>query len=183
MGNSSPGRLLASAEKGDAESVRKLIAKKVNVNGQTRGGWTALMKAYTEIVQLLIGAKADVNATNSVGRTALMFAAEKGRTKIVQLLIIATADVNAKDNNFGQTTLMRAASYGHTEIVQLLIDAKVDVSLADNRGKTALVYAEKHIGAHALLQAAAVGYTLRCKECGTMNVPSNNCCASCSTQF
>jgi len=109
--------LLAAAKKGDADAVKALLAKGVNVN-----------------------------AKNSYGATALSFAADKGHLEIVKLLLQNKADVNAKDTFYKFSALDWAVSRGHGDIVKALVEAGatgVDDALrsAAARGDSKLVEA------------------------------------------
>ncbi|MEM8909861.1 MAG: ankyrin repeat domain-containing protein, partial [Bacteroidota bacterium] len=123
-GNKELTLLLRAIDDGDLEMVAFIIEKGVDVNGQTRSGWTPLLEAVDEgklsIVQLLVDKGANVNLYNKNGWTPLMEAADEGHPQIVQLLIENGADVNAKDRG-GQTAIFIATDEGHTEIVTLLL--------------------------------------------------------------
>jgi outer membrane protein assembly factor BamB len=86
--------LCAAAKKGDADAVKAILAKGV-----------------------------DVNAKNSYGATALSFAADKGHFEVVKLLVQNKADVNVKDTFYKSTPLNWAISRGHTEIAKVLVEA------------------------------------------------------------
>src|SRR5262249_4872651 len=86
--------LLAAANKGDAKTVKALLA---------RG--------------------ASVNAKNPYGATALSFAADKGHLEVVKLLLQHKADVNARDTFYKATPLDRAVMRGHAPIIQALVEA------------------------------------------------------------
>jgi hypothetical protein len=86
--------LIAAAKRGDAESVKALLAKGADANAKTR-----------------------------YNQTPLMFAAEKGHLEIVKILIEAGADVNTMDTFYKFfTALYGAASKGHAEVVKLLLE-------------------------------------------------------------
>ena len=61
------------------ETVQRLLAAGAEVNVETEGGETALMKAgannHTDMVQCLLAAGAEVNVQDEGGETALMKAA------------------------------------------------------------------------------------------------------------
>jgi len=84
---------LAAARKGDAEAVKTLLAKGVDVNSKTE-----------------------------YGATALSYASDKGHTAVVKLLLENGADANARDTFYGATPITWAAMKGHAEIVRLLLD-------------------------------------------------------------
>ncbi len=82
--------LLAAAENGQVEQIKKLIRKRANLEVRDEMGETALMKAahkgYINTVKLLLANEADVNAKNPFGETALSLATREGRAYIVELL-------------------------------------------------------------------------------------------------
>jgi outer membrane protein assembly factor BamB len=91
---SGPEDLWAAARKGDAESVKALLAKGV-----------------------------DVDAKTEYGATALSFAADKGHVGVVKVLLDNKADLNVKDTFYKATPLSWAVSKGHLDIAKLLVDA------------------------------------------------------------
>jgi acylaminoacyl-peptidase len=86
--------LLAAAGKGDAATVRGLLA----------GG-------------------ADVNARNSYGATPLFFAADKGHVEVVKLLLEHGADVNVQDNFYKASPLDWAVMRSRSDVIKLLVEA------------------------------------------------------------
>jgi outer membrane protein assembly factor BamB len=86
--------LLAAARKGDAATVKALLAK-----------------------------GADVNARSPYGATALFFAADKGHLEVVKVLLQHKADINAKDTFYKFSPLDWAMLRGHMDIVKALVEA------------------------------------------------------------
>jgi len=84
---------LAAARKGDAETIKALLAKGVDVNTKTE-----------------------------YGATALSYASDRGHVEIIKILIEHGADVNVKDTFYNATPMTWAASKGHAEVVKLLLD-------------------------------------------------------------
>ena len=76
--------------KNDIEGVKKLIADGVDINIQSKNGYTALIIAsyhgYTEIVKILFEEGADINIQNNEGDTALTHAEKQGHVEIVKIL-------------------------------------------------------------------------------------------------
>ena len=175
--------LLASAEQGQVEVVRSLLAAnpvcddRHPVCDDKHHGMTALMlasqKGHLEIVSLLLKARADVNLRNNAGDTALALASQEAHVEIARLLLPA----GAEDLH---TPLLHASARGHTQIVQLLLEAGVDKNMRNKFGNTALIRAadrghydvvrllldsgaEKDLagnfGTTALIEASARGHT------------------------
>lgn len=135
---------VAASLKGDAETVRDLLASGADVNAMLKGGFyvsggtgslphhgTALMAAamhgHVEVVMLLLAAEANVEARTKSRETALILAAREGRAEVVDALLRAKAKVNAKMTG-GETALHEAAERLHLRIVEALIAAGASVS-------------------------------------------------------
>jgi ankyrin repeat protein len=73
--------LMLAASKGDAATVKALLAAGANPNATARDGRTALMEAASqgslEAVQALLAAGANVNARTAAGATALQQAVRR----------------------------------------------------------------------------------------------------------
>lgn len=100
--NMDEASLLWAARVGSIDIVKRIIAKKVDVNAiDLSYNTTALMAAseggYTNIVKLLLKHGANINAQDQVGATALTYASAGGREDTVKLLLEHGADVNIKD--------------------------------------------------------------------------------------
>lgn len=143
--------LLAAAEAGDVNGVRKAIQAGVDVNGVDKavfdedargavaGGLPALVLAaragHGEVVRLLLehGAKIDELSQNWKGgrRPALTFAAEAGHISVVQQLLDAGATVTLPGQEYNGktgTALHYAARSGHADIVRLLLSRGADAN-------------------------------------------------------
>ena len=81
-----------AAERGDLETMKKLIAEKADINSQAgKDGETPLLRAITrgqtEAAKLLIDSGADVNlGRKRDGRTPLAMAESRERTEIAAML-------------------------------------------------------------------------------------------------
>jgi ankyrin repeat protein len=143
--------LVDAARRDEGGTVRALIAKKVNVNEQSRDGSTALLwAAYHSDVAMtraLLAAGARPNIANKYGITPLLQASRTGADQIVQALLRAGADP-ALAHPEGETALMAAAFAGSVNAVRLLIEANADVNAVDSYQKQT-----------ALMRAAAEGHT------------------------
>jgi ankyrin repeat protein len=132
-----PG-LLAAAERGDLEAVRRWIARGEDVDLAVPSRGTALIRAATwghlAVVEELLSAGADPNRSEGRGRrpeglqrTPLAAAAAQGSLAIVRRLLDAGAAVEAAPEGDG-TALMEAAQHGHLDIVELLLDHGADAN-------------------------------------------------------
>jgi ankyrin repeat protein len=139
------GAVAAAASRGDAVTVRALIAKRANVNEPARDGSTALLwAAYhsdLDMAQALIAAGARVDAANKYGITPLLQASRTGDTPMVRALLRAGASPKLAHPD-GETPLMAASHAGSLDAVRLLIEAGADVNAADTYQKqTPLMWA------------------------------------------
>ncbi len=130
--------LLTAAQKGDAETVGRLIAEQVHIDAKDDYGRTPLYVAvengHAEVAALLIEAGADIEARTYIALhywrwTPLMVAVHWGHTSVAELLIAAGADVNARDEGGNKlwTILHYAANRGHIGVAELLIANGADV--------------------------------------------------------
>ncbi len=155
--------IVVAARGGDFETVRALVAKRVDVNETARDGSTALLWAVhqsdVKMVRALIGAGANFIAANRYGVTPLLEASRTGDTPIIAELLKAGADVKRSVHPEGETPLMAASRTGRIDAVELLIEAGSDPNAAENyQQETALMWAaeEGHVDVvNALLAAGA----------------------------
>jgi len=142
--------IVDAARAGDANQVRALVEKKVDVNTRASDGATALHWAVNrddlKMVDMLLAAGAKVDVTNDFGTTPLSLACENGSAAMTEKLLKAGAKPNVA-NPGGETPLMIASRTGSIATVRILLDhgANVDAK-EDTRGQTALMWAidEKH---------------------------------------
>ena len=117
--------LIEAAREGDLHSVRRLIARRVDVNSVDPQGRTPLMLAAAAgeagVAALLIEAGAKLNVKSKNGETALMNAAKRGDSETVALLIEHDASVIAK-NTQGSTAHDLAIRNNHDTIARLIAD-------------------------------------------------------------
>jgi ankyrin repeat protein len=139
--------LADAAMRGDAATVRTLLARGVDVNAAQGDGMTALHWAAergdAEVAQLLLGAGADVKAVTRIGSyTPLHLASKAASGAIVRMLVQAGADVRAVTSNSGATALHLAARGGDPEAVAALLEHGADVNaLEPEWGQTPLMFA------------------------------------------
>lgn len=142
-----------SGKQEDIETVRKLLAAGVDVNGTMDGcvpgepfprGVTLLMQesgsGSTEIVKLLLDSGAEVNLRDNYGDDALMYAAGGGHVDVMSLLLERGADINTRGFG-GLTPLMAASENGEFEAARYLIDKGAEINAKDPNGTTALMFA------------------------------------------
>jgi ankyrin repeat protein len=139
-------RLSDAAMQGDRDTVRSLLAQKVDVNAPQGDGTTALhwaaYKDDVEMAKMLLASGASVKATTRIGAiTALFMASKNGSASMIELLLKAGADSNVTDEH-GTTALMTAAASGSADAVKVLIDHGADVNAREGtHGQTALMFA------------------------------------------
>ena len=107
---------------GETETVRKSIARGVDVNGRGMHAITPLMAAAgagrTDICELLVAHGADVNGHND-SASVLMMAAGSRNEQVVRFILKAGAD-KSWTNAIGQTAEFQARQRGLTNIATLL---------------------------------------------------------------
>jgi len=125
-----------AVENNDAEYIKTLHQRGVNLNIQNNYKQTNLMLAVvkigTESIKALIEAGADLNIQDYNGQTALILAALAGDTETVETLIKAGANLNIQDDN-GETALMWAALNDHKDTVRSLIRGGADLNIQTRR--------------------------------------------------
>ena len=163
--------LADAVQRGDASTVRSLLARNADVDAAQGDGATALhWAAYrndAETAAALIRAGADVDAANDYGVTPLSLAARNGDAGIVSQLLAAGVDPDDPRQavNAGETPLMLAARSGQVDAVQVLADAGADVNATEDwNGQSALMWAgaEGHVPAVEAL--IALGADIRARS-------------------
>lgn len=143
-------RLGGAAQRGDANTVRQLLARGVPADG--RGGDSTrrvrpLMEAcfwgHLQCVQALIDANAAVDKVDNRGWTALMVACGAGNDQCVSALVNAGAAVDTV-NDEGWTALISACYWGHPECAHALVNAHADLELTNLESESALMVACKN---------------------------------------
>ncbi|XP_062515340.1 cyclin-dependent kinase 4 inhibitor C-like [Corticium candelabrum] len=149
MGNQISGQkkeLCEAVEKGDIQSVTRLLEMQVDINTRDEDGDTLLIKACwkknKEMVEFLLAKSVDVNGTDWRGCTALIVSAFIGSEEITDLLLnVKDIDVMKKDDILGITAIHYAAQNNHVTIVERLSSCSVPVDINDNDGCTPLWWA------------------------------------------
>ncbi|MDI4648000.1 ankyrin repeat domain-containing protein [Cohnella hashimotonis] len=137
--------LIVSAEKGDVESVLKLLREGADINATDRDGRTAVLAATynnrAEVVKALIEKGADINIRDRRLNNVLLYAGAEGFLDIVNLAIDAGADTKLT-NRFGGIAVIPASERGHVEVVEALLSrSDTDVNHINNLQWTALLEA------------------------------------------
>lgn len=159
-----PGSPIADAAmRGDAATVRALIAKRLDVNAPQGDGMTALHWAADRgdsvIASELLRARANVHVRTRIGAyTPLHIAARTGSPAVVRALLAAGSDVKATTTS-GATALHLAAAAGNPDVVTALLAKGADPNAREsNWGQTPLIFAAEYNRAaaiRALLQHGA----------------------------
>ena len=136
--------LVAAAEAGDVDTLRRLLAAGAPVDQRDARGRTALLAAtqadQVAAARLLIERGADVNAKDDIQDSPFLLAGARGRLQILRLTLAAGADLKST-NRYGGTALIPAAHYGHVETVRELLKTPIDVDHVNRLGWTALLEA------------------------------------------
>ena len=135
-----------AARRGDAEAVRTLLERGVDVQTAQADGMTALhwaaMRSDLDLAETLIYAGANLEATTRIGQhTPLHVASRTGQPTVVRALLGAGADPHAATSS-GATPLHLAAQAGSAEAVAALLDHGADVNVQEHTwGQTPLMFA------------------------------------------
>ena len=137
--------LLIAAQRGEIETVLKLLQAGANIDVTDAQGRTPVMRAtykhHTALVRALLQAGADINIRDNQKENPLLHAGAQGWLDILNLAIEAKADTTLT-NRYGGISLIPAAERGHVETVrELLTRTDSNVNHINNLGWTALLEA------------------------------------------
>jgi ankyrin repeat protein len=136
--------LIAAAERGSVDDVRRLLGEGARHDARDARGRTALLMAtirnHVEVARALIAAGADVNAKDHQNDSPFLYAGAEGRLEILRLTLAAGADLRST-NRYGGTALIPACHHGHGETVRELLKTAIDIDHVNNLGWTALLEA------------------------------------------
>jgi ankyrin repeat protein len=125
--------LVAAVLSGDANVVRNLINRGVDVN--KFDGWiegwalgVAIEQNRCDLVKILLDAGASPDA-GDISYNSLELATQQNNLDIFQLLLSAGADVNCEGDDDWRI-IMTVAKYGNLAMVKLLVEAGAEVNLS-----------------------------------------------------
>ncbi len=136
-------RLIAAADRGDIDAVRRAHLRGASVRARDPQGRTALIAAaygnHLRVARFLLEAGADPNAKDETVQSAyLISTAEVGDDpRLLNLTIANGAIINSKDS-FNGTGLIRAADRGYPRVVARLLREDIDIDHVNRLGWTAL---------------------------------------------
>jgi uncharacterized protein len=162
MGAGGAPPVVEAVKDGKVETVRALLAKRVDPNAAEADGTTALHWAAHHdnlaVADLLLKAGANARAANRYGATPLWLACVNGSAPMVERLLSAGADANTTMPE-GDTALMTAARTGNVAAVRALLTRGAHVNAQERwKGQTALMWAAAANNAatvEALVEAGA----------------------------
>lgn len=136
--------LQAAACAGQEAVVKKLLARKADIDLAAGGGQTPLSLAMTnghdEVVRLLVRSGARLESTDAAGNTVLMLSAGKGNSSLAEFLLKSGASPQAR-NQAGETALLLSTDPG---IAKMLVDLGSDPLAVNARGESGLHMAARN---------------------------------------
>jgi ankyrin repeat protein len=140
-----PADLIDAVQSGNSAAAIKLLDQKINVNGTSSDGTTALHwaahNADADMVDRLLKAGANANAKNEFGATPISEAAAAGNTAVLEKLLKAGANPNTPGPD-GMTPLMVIARTTNVAAARVLLDNGADVNAKEQqKSQTALMWA------------------------------------------
>ncbi|XP_045190183.2 uncharacterized protein LOC123543606 isoform X1 [Mercenaria mercenaria] len=153
--------LFIAVEENQAEILKMMVEKGVDINQKNRDGKTLLhfaIEVNAGMVQQLIEEKVDVNiACNNM--FPVHVAASEGRVEVIQMLAEAGAGINEVTLDSGDTVLHIAIENGHNELaINILEEDNSLIGFRNKRGEVPLHIAARHGNlsvTHALLNSGA----------------------------
>ena len=129
-------RLFDACQKGDVDTVKRLVGEGVSVNATNAQGETALFVAVQD-TPVIKGGALTISSSGGSQVSGQSVSTTPQKMPIVQLLLAQKADVDARDRN-GNTPLFKT---GSAEMTRCLISKGADVKAKNKDGETAL-----HVG-------------------------------------
>lgn len=137
---------VAAAERGDVDTLKRIVPEIVNANATDSHGWPLVMKAAykgkADAIRYLCAHGASPDAALPSGYTALMQAVRWGYVDAAKALVEAGANVGASDSTAG--TALHVAVHDAKEAIELvgfLTSQKAPVEAKDAKGRTPLLVA------------------------------------------
>ncbi|XP_060708909.1 uveal autoantigen with coiled-coil domains and ankyrin repeats-like isoform X2 [Hemiscyllium ocellatum] len=138
-------RLMKAVEKGDADKVTSVLAKrgivctKLDVEGRS-AFHVAAAKGDVPCINAMLSHGVDVMAIDAAGRSVLHLAAQHGQPLCLQRLLQQNCPVDSVDLH-GRSALHNAVVAGCPACVKLLLDHEAAVNIKDGDGQTPLMLA------------------------------------------
>lgn len=125
--------------------------KRIDINVQDPGGWTALIRAAeagnTRVVKALILEGVNLTLRNDFGSSALGWATYNGHYETMDIIAVELKKRNlpvcSQQNKVGESALFKPVKDGRLDIVKRLVELNADLSLKDSKNRTVLDYARQ----------------------------------------
>jgi ankyrin repeat protein len=134
--------MLAAAARGDAESLKRLIAAGAPLDPVDAQKQTPLLVAvqnnHLAAASVLIEAGSNINAQAASMDTPWLLAGARGRTEMLRRMIPKGPDFTRR-NRYGGNALIPACHHAHVDTVKLLLTTKIDVNHVNDLGWTCLL--------------------------------------------
>ena len=134
--------MLGAAARGDAESLKQLIAAGAPLDPLDASKQTPLLLAvqnnHLAAAIVLIEAGANTNAQAANQDSPWLLAGARGRTGMLRHMIPKGPDLSLR-NRFGGNALIPACERAQVETVELLLTTEIDVNHVSNLGWTCLL--------------------------------------------
>ncbi|MGE0878713.1 MAG: ankyrin repeat domain-containing protein [Acidimicrobiia bacterium] len=136
--------LLAAAEAGDTDTVRKALGAGAPIEARDANERTALLLASTfdriDVARLLVAAGADPDALDDRHDTPWLVTGVTGSVAMAEVLLAAKPDLTIR-NRFGGTALIPACERGHVDYVRRVVKTGIEIDHVNNLGWTGLLEA------------------------------------------
>jgi ankyrin repeat protein len=133
--------LFEASQKGDYETVKRILAKYPDMKTVRRdGGWTLLHLSFRsrELVEYLIDNGLDIEARSDSQWTPLHSQAYGGHIDGVELLLEHGADIEAK-HAYDMTPLISSVRWDRIGVAKLLVEKGANVNCTNTLGRTPLI--------------------------------------------
>ena len=136
------GTMLEAAARGEVDTLQRLIAAGVSLEGANAAGETPLLLAvknnHLSAAVLLIDAGGNINAQAANKDSSWLLAGALGRAEMLRHMIPKGPDFTLR-NRFGGNALIPACERAHVDAVKVLLTTKIDVNHVNNLGWTCLL--------------------------------------------